>query len=482
MTMVADHFLRRLFCCVIILLNLNTAFSMEPLDPGAFANGKPGYVIEDVELGSVLVKHPVDHSQIDLESIASGPGLEGLGALLIPVDELPEGNSLTAEAIMHTVVQALEKQPDGRSALECSCIRTLQMSIGALAQQLPPYLSMGSRLVIFGGVALGEGNLYQFLLQGELTRQRIWATVFPSPLGDERAIIGAVAYAVGRHVVAEIQKPCALGIDLGGTSVRVGKVEIATNRLVGDIIAGPIFSEHKNIRTMRYMRYLSSKIKGKTQAWNLSQLPDIISIGHVLNGSDCALHGQLQADLLNQLVTLIKRFDLIDVAYISIAQPGIYDEESGFIKLAYNVPLTGCNLCDALHREFPQLEVIITSDVGCAGIGELIYGAGRGSSDIFVLGVGTGLNLCHVLVSSDGSPSAVKRSRGCSPLPCFPPGFFQRGGLHSSGVMRVGPSCPRSAGMGSMVSLDGILEFPPSTVNSFHCDGSPTIDRQSPWS
>ncbi len=383
--------------------------------------------ITDYELGATRVINDFFPEQtIDLESFVSGPGLEKTFNFMASRNGIP-GISLTTPTIIHQVISALKKDFTDRTKIEHTCVETLQFSIKKLAKALIPYFiqhpAIRHRLVIFGGVALGTGPLYTMLLQKELNRLRKETTVdvFASPLNDERAIIGAVAYVVENNA-SLLKKPYAIGIDLGGTHIRAGKVNLGSLQLTDKIVTTGTFSSKENLQSMSY---LSNHIKQATTSYDLSHLPSPLTLG--LHPKNNFLHKFLKDDVLEQLYKTITSFDLDDVAYICIASPGINDEHEGVVRLAFNVPLTNVCLTDELHQKGipPHISILLTSDVGSAGIGELVMGAGQEASSIFVLGIGTGLNLCYVkneeLDLPTPTPAIDTDPFRATPLPPVPP-------------------------------------------------------------
>jgi predicted NBD/HSP70 family sugar kinase len=99
---------------------------------------------------------------------------------------------------------------------------------------------------------------------------------------------------------------------------------------------------------------------------------------------------------MNRLCVLIKNFDLTRIQYISIASPGL-NGSGGYVKLAFNVPLTTVNIVKELHKKLQKkIPIYLTGDVASAGVGELVMGIGKRIKQFFILKIGTGINLCYV--------------------------------------------------------------------------------------
>ncbi len=416
------------------MASLVKRFLLASLFFASFSCGN-GFNITDYELGATRINNDfIPSTTIDLESFVAGPGLETISNYILQKEGFA-CSRLSTPRIMSKILTALHKNDSERSPSERLCLKTINFSINKLASSLIPYFQKHPgphhRLVIFGGVVLGAGPLYQMLLQQRinklLLKSKTSVDVFVSPLGDERAIIGSVAYTSQ----LENPKPYAIGIDLGGTRIRAAKVNLESLTISGKIITCNSLSCDYNIQAMRY---LSNAIKTNTRALDLANLPPTLHIDTILSTKDALLHTNLTEDLLNQICGLLSNFDLTDVAFISIASPGINDEKTGWVKLAYNVPLTDINLPEEVYNKglSRDIDIKITSDVGSAGVGELMYGAGQKLPGVFVLGIGTGLNLCYVAkdglkVDTDSSESADDEDRSWTPfIPRIPSGLLPR--------------------------------------------------------
>lgn len=94
-----------------------------------------------------------------------------------------------------------------------------------------------------------------------------------------------------------------------------------------------------------------------------------------------------------KVVEIIQAYQKIcTIDGVGISTAGVVDSTTNAIAYANeNIPCyTGINLADTVKATF-QLPCIVENDVNCAAIGELHYGSGKGSSNIFCLTVGTGI-------------------------------------------------------------------------------------------
>ncbi len=132
-----------------------------------------------------------------------------------------------------------------------------------------------------------------------------------------------------------------VGIDLGGTNVRIAKVD-DDGRIVQDVIAP----------------------------------------SHGLEGPE-----KIEENILN----LLKQFDLSDVRSIGLAIPGPVDGERNVITQATNIP--GCEdypFAANMERE-TGIPVFLDNDANAAGLAEAVLGAGRGYHEIYFLTHSTGI-------------------------------------------------------------------------------------------
>ena len=144
-----------------------------------------------------------------------------------------------------------------------------------------------------------------------------------------------------------------IGIDLGGTNVRIAKVD-EDGKIVQDVIS-PSFG---------------------------------------LEGPE-----KIESNILE----LLEQFDLEDVKSIGLAIPGPVDGERNVITLATNIP--GCeNYPFADHiQEATGVPVFLDNDANVAGLAEAVLGAGKGYNVVYFIthstGIGGGLVIDGKVIS-----------------------------------------------------------------------------------
>lgn len=132
-----------------------------------------------------------------------------------------------------------------------------------------------------------------------------------------------------------------IGIDLGGTNVRICKVDE----------------------------------QGKI-------VQDVKSVSYGLEGPK-----KIEENILE----LLKQFDLSDVKSIGFAIPGPVDGERNVITQATNIP--GCEnypFADNIHK-VTNIPVFLDNDANAAGLAEALLGAGRGYNVVYYLTHSTGI-------------------------------------------------------------------------------------------
>lgn len=92
----------------------------------------------------------------------------------------------------------------------------------------------------------------------------------------------------------------------------------------------------------------------------------------------------------------------IPIAGIGIGCPGQVDGAAGIVRLAVNLDWRDVPLkAEIAQRVDMNLPISVENDVRAAAIGEMLFGAARGSKNFVYLAVGTGLGGAAVI---DGSP------------------------------------------------------------------------------
>jgi glucokinase len=137
-----------------------------------------------------------------------------------------------------------------------------------------------------------------------------------------------------------MKQPAVIGVDLGGTNVRAGKV------------VGQEIKEHR-------ARTITGRGSEETVLEEISE-------------------------------TIAAVFDK-KVAGIGIGVPSLVDVEKGIVYTVENIPSwKKVPLKDILEKTF-QVPVYVNNDANCFALGELYFGAGRGFRDLVGMVLGTGL-------------------------------------------------------------------------------------------
>ena len=142
-------------------------------------------------------------------------------------------------------------------------------------------------------------------------------------------------------------KKAAIGVDIGGTSVKLGLV-----------------SE-----------------KGKV----------------LLRNSFLTPKGSGRKELLDKLVTRITllkkeaKFRKLKLAGVGIGAPGPIDVERGFVYLFPNIPGWENTPLKKILKEKIKMPVFVDNDANAMAWGEFCFGAGRGAKNIIALTLGTGI-------------------------------------------------------------------------------------------
>lgn len=133
--------------------------------------------------------------------------------------------------------------------------------------------------------------------------------------------------------------PAVLGIDLGGTNVRVGAVQDG-----------------------RLTRIEATRV---------------------------AAEGSVD-DVMGQLYALLDRFEVDAAAGIGVGVPSVVDVEAGVVYDVQNIPSWKAVPVRALLEERYGVPVFIDNDANCFALGEARFGKGRGARSMVGLILGTG--------------------------------------------------------------------------------------------
>ena len=125
-----------------------------------------------------------------------------------------------------------------------------------------------------------------------------------------------------------------------------------------------------------------------------------------------------QAALLDELAELVRELPHDDVEAVGFGIPSRIDHQRRLALGAVNIPLRDVAFADEMHRRL-GLRVEMENDASCAAYAESRLGAGRGTRDLLVLTLGTGVGggvisagalfrayteLGHIVIVEDGEP------------------------------------------------------------------------------
>lgn len=156
--------------------------------------------------------------------------------------------------------------------------------------------------------------------------------------------------------------------------------------------------------------YLAFDIGGTKIAYGLVTLPELSCSTNISDSKNCAIpfvqdYGSIPTeaskggeDIKNRLVAKAKQIleeaqkNGITISGIGIAAAGVPNSKTGEIVAATNIlpGWRGQRIYDAF-KNVTDLPVYMIGDVGGHGLGEAIYGAGRGKSIVLSVGIGTGI-------------------------------------------------------------------------------------------
>jgi glucokinase len=140
--------------------------------------------------------------------------------------------------------------------------------------------------------------------------------------------------------------------------------------------------------------------------------------GHVHQTIEHPTPTTSQAALLDGLERAVRELLTPDVAAVGFGVPSRIDRHTGVALGAVNIPLSDLRFRDELASRL-QLPVGAENDASCAALAEFRLGAGRGSTDLILLTLGTGVGgglvidgklfrgwaeLGHIVIVEDGEP------------------------------------------------------------------------------
>jgi glucokinase len=147
--------------------------------------------------------------------------------------------------------------------------------------------------------------------------------------------------------MAKGQKRYGLGIDLGGTKILAGVIDLESGKVLG--------SSRKKTHAERGAKAIGERLSEVTQ--------EALDAAKVTNGS---------------------------IVGIGVGAAGQLDRKQGVVLASPNLPFENFPLSEHLQSQF-HLPVTLANDVEAAAYGELYHGAGRGCPVFVCVFVGTGI-------------------------------------------------------------------------------------------
>jgi len=140
--------------------------------------------------------------------------------------------------------------------------------------------------------------------------------------------------------------------------------------------------------------------------------------GHVLATEQRETPTGSQDELLDALTRSVRALLASEIEAVGFGIPARVDRRTGVALGAVNIPLHELALRDELERRL-GMPVAVTNDASAATLAEFAHGAGRGSTDLIMLTLGTGVGggiildgrlysgwaeLGHIVIVEDGEP------------------------------------------------------------------------------
>ena len=102
---------------------------------------------------------------------------------------------------------------------------------------------------------------------------------------------------------------------------------------------------------------------------------------------------EIVRDMANLAKTVIERNNLTlsNIEYVDIATPGTVILKTGYVEYANNLPFKNFPMADLFKKYLPVEKVFLANDANAAALGEALAGAGRGTKNSIMVTLGTGV-------------------------------------------------------------------------------------------
>lgn len=304
--------------------------------------------------------------------------------------------NLSASEIMEYSKNSYYKKDEERILEERIALKLVTSATKHLAKKIvmeaSGSISDDIKVLIFGGILQGGGDfLKELLLQdvNQLNASGKTIKLIFSEMGDERAILGAVKYAESKlNSCKRLNGKYAIGLDIGGTSIRIGLVDLEKHSLVGELVKQPVFvnNDDKN-RLYFFKNQIKSALRSSKKSKNSKPCELSYFLKYKLFQDDYKV---LTDSLINRICDFIKEFKRdFNVKFVAIASAGTINEH-GFCLYAYNLPFTCVDIKQRVENII-EVPVYVANDMYCAALGEKNFGALKSVSEFVIIGLGTGL-------------------------------------------------------------------------------------------
>jgi hypothetical protein len=286
-------------------------------------------------------------------------------------------------------LKALEKRSDNESI----ALHVLEAAINHFFYMIFHNSAFWARgeipVLIFGGIMNAGGSFLKDILEKNVLKfndlQRRLNLIF-SEMGDERAILGAVDYALSNY---KIKNGYAIGVDIGGTTVRMGLINLSDFSVIGELIKEQVFADERDKDKMK------------------SLIPELKKIYKVMGGCNClinnrslekqkCLRDKVIKKICNMISTLKKDYK---IRFVAISSAGDIKED-GFFDYVCLLPFSFVNLKQEMESLL-NVPVFVFNDIDCAAFGEKKFGLLKGYNNFIIAGLGTGVGLKYFQYSSN---------------------------------------------------------------------------------
>lgn len=172
------------------------------------------------------------------------------------------------------------------------------------------------------------------------------------------------------------------------------------------------------------------------------------------------IRAESNAQFVEQLASIVARPEFADCRFVGIGSPGPLDAQVGMIIESANMPqVKNCALVSELQNYFPQKKIRLENDANAAALGEFFFGHGKNLNNLAVLTLGTGVGggcifngrlergyksnffeVGHIPVAALPSGNSFARRCGCGAMGCLE-SYASATGISGSYFLATGQRC-----------------------------------------